>query len=79
MPLFKANPEWQTTSGLPSAVTDALRPELVCVPRKIREHRGPCRWHNGTVDTPITESELPEDGDIHRAEPLPPPEPETFI
>ena len=45
--------------------------------RRTREHRGPGRGHDGTVDTPAAESEPPEDRDIHRAK-SPTPAPETF-
>ena len=78
MPLFKANPGWQTTFRTPEAESDAPRPESVRVARKTREHRGLGWGHDCTVDTPTAESEPPEDGDLQRAEPLPPPEPETF-
>ena len=44
--------------------------------RRTREHRGPGRGHDGTVDTPAAKSELPEDRDIHRAK-SPTPAPET--
>ena len=44
---------------------------------RTREHRGPGGGHEGTVDTPATESEPPEDRDIDRAK-SPTPAPETF-
>ena len=47
------------------------------MPRRTREHRGPGRGHDGTVDTPAAESEPPEDRAIHRAK-SPTPAPETF-
>ena len=45
--------------------------------RRTREHRGPGRGHDGTVDTPAAESEPPEDCDILRAK-SPAPVPQTF-
>ena len=62
----------------PEAETDVPRPELVRVARQTRERCGPGRGHDGPADTPTAKSEPPEDGNIHRAKPLPPPEPETF-
>jgi len=55
----------------------APRPGSGAVARRTREHRGPGRGHDGTVDTPAAESEPPEDRDIHRAK-SPTPAPETF-
>ena len=58
------------------ADTNLPRPESVDVLHKTREHRGPGRGHD--VDTPTGKSQLPEDGNIYRAKPLPPPEPKPF-
>jgi len=45
----------------------APRPGSGGVALRTREHRGPGRGHDGTVDTPAAESELPQDRNIHRA------------
>jgi len=55
----------------------ARRPGSAAVAPRTREHHGPGRGHDGTVDTPAAESEPPEDPDIHRAK-SPTPAPETF-
>ena len=55
----------------------APQPGSAAVARKTREHRGPGRGHDGTVDTPAAQSKAPEDRDIHRAK-SPTPAPETF-
>jgi len=55
----------------------APRPGSGAVARRTREHRGPGRDHDGTVDTPAAESEPLEDRDIHRAK-SPTPAPEMF-
>jgi len=47
------------------------------VARRTREHRGPGRGHDGTVDTPAAESEPLEDRDLHLAK-FPTPAAETF-
>jgi len=54
----------------------APRPGSGAVARRTREHRGPGRGHDGTVDIPAAKSEPPEDHDIHRAK-SPTPAPET--
>jgi len=57
----------------------AHRPGSGGVARRTREHRGPGRGDDSSVDIPAAESEPPEDRDIHRAKsPTPPPASETF-